>query len=89
MAELGKIFNSRLTPSRKDAKNLPQDRWPLGALCVLCEREILRKWPVLGPKIAILGPKRPENGFFRRFFTHFHLRDPLRLVSVDDILPEA
>ena len=35
------------------------------------------------------GPKRPENGVFRRFLTIFHLRGPLRLVSVDDFLSEA
>ena len=40
-------------------------------------------------KIAILGQKREENGVFRRFFTIFHLRSPLRLVSVDDFLSEA
>jgi hypothetical protein len=45
--------------------------------------------PVWGPKIAILGQKWAENGVFRRFFTDFHLRGPLRLVSVDDYLSEA
>jgi len=44
---------------------------------------------VLGPKIAILGQKWPENGVFRRFLTIFHLRGPLRIVSVDDFLSEA
>ena len=47
-------------------------------------------------KIAILGPEtartcraEARNGVFRRFFTIFHLRGPLRLVSVDDFLSEA
>ena len=52
-------------------------------------REILRKWPVWGPKIAIMGQKWPENGVFRQFLTNFRLRGPLRLVSVDDFLSEA
>ena len=29
------------------------------------------------------------NAVFRRFWTISHLRGPLRLVSVDDFLPEA
>jgi hypothetical protein len=47
------------------------------------------KRPVWGPKIAILGRKWSGNGVFRRFLTIFHLRGPLRLVSVDDFLSEA
>lgn len=49
----------------------------------------IRKWPVWGPKIAILGRKWAENEVFRRFFAIFRLRGPLRLVSVDDFLSEA
>ena len=48
-----------------------------------------RKGPVGGPKIAILGRKWPENGVFRRFFAIFRMRGPLRLVFVDEFLPEA
>ena len=48
-----------------------------------------RKMSGFSPKIAIFGPKRSENGVFMRFLTIFRLRDPLRLVSVDDFLPEA
>ena len=66
----------------------------LGTLC-LCVRNFSkngpksRKWPVLSRKSGFGGPKRPENGVFRRYFTIFHLRGPLRLVSVDDFLSEA
>ena len=57
----GRIWQPSLAKDAKDAEKLSQDRQPLGALCVLCER-ILRKRPVFRPEIAIFYRKTVPNG---------------------------
>ena len=77
---------------REEAAAWPPAAWrPLRALRekFFEKRPENRKMSGFSPKIAIFGPKRSENGVFMRFLTIFRLRDPLRLVSVDDFLPEA
>ena len=85
--------SSRLSPRREDAKELQKDdRRPLGALCVKISQKNgpkTRKSRFLGRKSRFWGPKWPENGVFRRFFTIFNLRGPLRLVSVEDFMSET
>ena len=67
---------------------------PLGDFVPLCEKFFEKqaekpKMAGFGPKIWILGPETARKRRFQAVLTIFHLRGPLRLVSVDDFLPEA